>query len=522
MFLLGLTACSNSPQAKEARYLRRGQALLAKKDYSRAFLEFKNASLVMPKDAEPKYQEALTYLAMGDLAKGAAALRWTIELNPKHQRAQLRLGELMAASGNKEVVQRAAIPLEEVLAASPNNPEAKDALALAEWKLGKADEAVAMLEDTLQKFPDRLHTSVELARLKLGQKDLAGAEQVLKQAVAGAPKSSLAELALAQLYLVTNQVPKAEVELRSAIRLDSKSGTALMGLAAIQTAGKRMAEAEQTYRQIAALPGAQYKPDHALFLYNHGKREAALAELEKLSKDDPNDRAARSRLFTAYVALGKNQAAEHLVTAALKANPKDADALFQRGGLFLRSGKVEDARKDLQDILRFRPDFAEAHSAMAEVDKAAGLPRSERQELVEALRINPALFQARLMLARNFIQANESKSALDLLNSASPAQKSTLAFVIERNWALLGVGEIKELRSSLDQALRVRRVPELVIQDGVLRLQQARLHRGNCRRRGSDPTKRRARGAASGGRLPGPQAAREGGKKAPRAVGCKP
>ena len=226
-------------------------------------------------------------------------------MNPKDERAQLKLGELMAASGNKEVVQRAAIPLEEVLSASPNNADAMDALALAEWKLGKTDEAVGRLEDTLRKFPSRLHTSVELARLKLGQKDLAGAEQVLKQAVAGAPQSSLAELALAQLYMVTNQPAKAEAELRNAIRLDSKSGTALMGLAAIQTAGKRMAEAEETYRQIAALPGAEFKPQHALFLYNHGKRDAALAEFEKLAKEDPNDRAARSRLFTAYVADGE-------------------------------------------------------------------------------------------------------------------------------------------------------------------------------------------------------------------------
>ena len=309
--------------------------------------------------------------------------------------------------------------------------------------------------------------------MKLGQKDLAGAEQVLKQAVAGDPQSSLAELALAQLYLVTNQLAKAEAELRNAIRLDSKSGTALMGLAAIQTSGKRMAEAEQTYRQIAALPGAEFKPQHALFLYNHGKRDAALTEFEKLAKADPDDRVARGRLFTAYVQMGKNQAAQNLVAAALKKNPKDIDMLLERAGLSLRSGNVEEAEKDLTEVLRFKPDFAEGHTAMAEVDKVKGLTLSERHELSEALRINPALLQARLALARNYIQANEAKSALDLLNNAPANQKGTLAVVTERNWALLGTGETKEMRSALDQALRVRRVPELVIQDGVLRLHQA-------------------------------------------------
>ncbi len=466
-------ACSSTPQAREAKYLRRGEAYMAKKDYARAFLEFRNASRVMPQDGEPYYQVGLTYMAMGNVANGAEAFRKATELNPKDQRAQLRLGELMAGSGSKDVVKLATDRLEEVLSASPNNSDASDALALAEWKLGKTDEAFSRLEDTLRKFPSRLQTSVELARLKLGQKDLAGAEQVLKQALARDPRSVLAELALGQLYMVTKQPAKAEVELRKAIQLDPKNGTALMGLAAIQTAGKRMAEAEQTYLRIAALPSAEFKPMHALFLFNQGKRDAALAEFEKLAKEYPNDRAAQSRLFAAYVAMGKSQAAQNLAAAALKKNPKDTDALFDRAGLSLRSGNIVEAEKDLRAVLRFKPDFAEGHAAMAAVDRAKGLTLDERHELNESLRINPALLQPRLALARNYIAAKEAKSALDVLNAAPANQKGVLAFVVERNWALLGVGDTKEMRSALDQNLRTGRSPELVVQDGVLRLRLA-------------------------------------------------
>lgn len=471
----GSLACGRSPQAKEAKFLRRGAALMAQKEYTRAYLEFKNASLAMPKDSEPFYQVGVLCLAQGNLACAADALRKAADLNPKDHRAPLKLGELLAMSGNKEVLQLATGRLESVLSTSSSSSdysEASDALALAEWKLGKTEEAVGRLEATLQKFPSRLHTSVELARLKLNQKDLAGAERVLKQAVADSPQSSLAELALGQLYMVTNQPAMAEAELRKAVQLDSKNGMALMALASIQTAGKRMAEAEETYRRMAALPGAEFKPLHALFLYSHGKRDAALAEFEKLAKEDPNDRAARSRLFTAYVAMGKSQAAQNLVAAALKKNPKDADGLFERAGLSLRSGNVVEAETDLREVLRFKPDFAEAHVAMAEVDKVKGLPLAERQELSTALKINSALVQARLALARNFTQAKEAKSALDLMNNTPANQKRMLAVVTERNWALLGTGETKELRSVLDQELRVRRFPELVIQDGVLRLQQ--------------------------------------------------
>ncbi len=169
--------------------------------------------------------------------------------------------------------------------------------------------------------------------MKLGQKDIAGAEKILNQAVAGESKSSPAELALAKLYLVSNQPAKAEGEFRKAIRLDSKNGAALMGIGAIQIAGKRMDEAEKTYRQQATLPIVEYKPLHAMFLFRQGKRDAAVAEFENLDKEDPKDRAARSRLFAAYVQMEKEHAAKNLVAAALKKNAKDTDVFFQRAGL---------------------------------------------------------------------------------------------------------------------------------------------------------------------------------------------
>jgi Tfp pilus assembly protein PilF len=272
--------------------------------------------------------------------------------------------------------------------------------------------------------------------------------------------------------MLTNQPAKAEVELRKAIQLDSKNGPALMRLAAIQVAGNRMAAAEETYRQVASLPVPEFKPVHAFFLYRQGKRDAALAEFEKLAKEDPNDRAARNRLFGAYVGMGKNQAAQNLVAAALKKNPHDADALFQRAALSLRAGNAQDAEMDIRDVLHFEPDFAQGHVALAEIYNEKNSTLAARQEWNEALRINPALLQARLALARSFNQSREAKSALDLLNRTPARQKGTLGVVTERNWALLGAGETKELRSVLDKALRVRRFAELVIQDGLLRLQQ--------------------------------------------------
>ncbi len=465
-----LTAgCNRSPQAKEAQYLKRGAALVAKKDYGRAALEFRNAIKVMPRDAEPYYQLGLTYLATGNGRDGVLALRHATELNPKHAGAQLKLAELMTTSQDQDVLRDAAGRLESILTASPDNIDATDTLALAEWRLGKIDDASKRLEEALQRFPASLHSSIQLAKFKLRQKDLNGAEEVLKKATAAAPRSGDAAVALGELYLLSKQPDRAEPEFRRALSLDAKSGVALEGLAAVQIAGKRMDQAEQTLRQVSALPGKAYKPQHAMFLYRTGKRDEALQEFEALAKADPEDRAARTRVVALYFQMGKLPQAESLLAGVLKKNPKDTDALLQQSRMCLLQGKTREAQNALQTVLHITPDSAPAHLNLAQVYKLQGMTLSARQELSEALRRDSSLLAARVELAKSYI-ASEPRSALQVLDETPQQQKQILAVIVERNWALLRMQNTKEARTNLDEALRLGRIPELVLQDGVLKM----------------------------------------------------
>src|SRR5215475_12537374 len=54
--MLACAGCWRSPLQREARFLELGKKLLAKRDYARANLEFRNAIQIMPRDAEAYYQ----------------------------------------------------------------------------------------------------------------------------------------------------------------------------------------------------------------------------------------------------------------------------------------------------------------------------------------------------------------------------------------------------------------------------------------------------------------------------------
>lgn len=475
LLLMGVvlaSGCRTSPQAKEARYLRQGASLLAKKDYSRALLAFRNASQATPTDAEPYFQMGLAYLGVSDTPVAAGAFRRAAELNPQHLQAQLKLAQIMTATRDRLLVQEASARLEAVLASTPDNPEASDTLAVAEWKLGQPEDATRRLEDTLQKFPAHLQSSVTLARMKLTRRDLAGAEQVLQQAVASAPQSPQAALALGQLYWVFKQPDKAETLMNQILRLDAGNGPALAGLGAIQVAAHRMEEAERTYRRLAALPGKEFNHLHALFLFQTGQRDAALAEFVNLARADPEDRGARTRLLAAYVAMGKIPEAQTLLAAALKRKPKDTDALLQRAELYFRTGNPRDAETDLREVVRFKPGSAAAHFVLAEVYSATGSKESQRQELNEAVRLDPGMLAARVALARFFLASNQAKAALDLLDQTPSQQKALPAVIAERNWALLANGNTKELRRVLDSALKTGGSPDLLVQDAILKMRE--------------------------------------------------
>jgi tetratricopeptide (TPR) repeat protein len=469
--ILGLlVACGSSPQAKEAKFLKRGKAYLAKKDYARATLEFRNAANAMPRDAEPLYQIGLVYLGTGNVAGAVDAFKKATALDPKHAAAQLKLTSLMMTSQTQTVIEDAEKRLQGLLTTTPDSVEAMNTLAVAESKLGKMEDATKLLDQALKRFPADLQSALNLAMLKDSQHDPLGAEEVLKNAVASAPKSSNAVLMLGRLYIQHGKAKEAEVQVQRALELDGKNGPALLSLASLQLSTNRTGDAEQTYKRLASLPNKEYAPIYGLFLFQQGKLDAALAEFLRLAKANPDDREARTRLVAAYVKMEKIPEAERVLADALKRNPKDTDALLQRSELRLRALDTAGAAKDLQEVLKFKPDSAEGHFELAKLKAIQGLALSSRQELNQSLVLSPNHLPARIALAKNLISAGEPKTALELMDGAPQSQKNTLGVMIERNWALIAMDRRQEARQEIDRGLSAIRAPELLEQDGFLRM----------------------------------------------------
>ena len=450
MILVGafLSGCRISPQARRDKYVAAGKQFLQEKDYGRAVLQFKNAAQAMPKDAEVYYQMGVAFSGAKDYGSAVRAFRKALEVNPKHVEAQLRLAQLMAATNDEALLKDAQSRLKSLLEGASATPEMLNTLALTELKLGDAEGATQSLERLLTQAPGELDSSLLLAKAKLSRNDPKGAEAVLEKACNHAPKSADARRLLGEFYIYQQRMPAAEAQLRQALAIDSKNGLALMDLARLQLAGGRKQEAEQCFKQLAALEG--YKSVYAVFLFDEQRHDEAIREFDRLAKENPDDRQARTRLVVAYRLANRGAEADKTLEGVLKKNPKDVDALLQRGEVFIEKRDYARAEADLNQVLRLRPNAPEVHYVFAKLNQARGGILMYRQELSKTLELNPALEAVRVELARNLIQSNEGRAALTVLDSAPEFQKrSSLQILVQRNWALWAMGNAAEMRKGI-------------------------------------------------------------------------
>ena len=181
----------------------------------------------MPKDAEPHYQLGLAYLASGNAQAGARELMQAIKLDPSHVAAQLKLAEMMVGNPDIDVVKKGREKIEEVLATSPNNPDALRTLAVTDLRLEDSNDAVQHLEQALAAAPQDLKTSLTLAMVKLRANDVAGAEQVLLKGAADAPKSVDHVMALGRFYQLIRKPSEAEKAVSARLGARSRLRTRL-------------------------------------------------------------------------------------------------------------------------------------------------------------------------------------------------------------------------------------------------------------------------------------------------------
>jgi len=462
-------SCSRSPQERAARFVTSGKLLLQKGEYTSAFLQFKNAARLQPRDPEPLYYMGLISITQGRAKEAIAYLKRATEVSPQYIPAQIKLAELMVLSQRPDLRKEAAARARAILEQHPDNADALALLASIQSQAGDLESAEGELREALSHNPGRLEVSTGLASLELSHGNWSAAESILKRAIAAAPHSPDPVAALGELYLLQHREADARAEFQRALQIDPHHVPTLLHLAQIAIVEGRPQEAEGIYRRLSQQQPGRFGGLLARFLAESGKLQEAIEEYRVVLKADPDNRRVRSGLVEVLVKAGRVGEANSLLEAALDKNPSDVAALQQRAELLFEGGQYESSRQALAQLLQYEPNSAEAHYLLSGIYKVKGQFARQYQELNEALRLNPQLLPARIELARALLRDDKASEALQLLQHAPAEQQQSPLLVAQRNWTFLALRDLRSFASGIPNGA-AGNTPEFLLQRGILKL----------------------------------------------------
>ena len=473
--MLLLAAC-DSPEEREAAYLKSGKELYESGELSKAAIEFRNALKINPTGVEAKYFTALIFERKGNVPRAISAFQEVALQDPNNRAVQLKLGQY--ALMNSDAAQ-ASDRADKLIALDSNQPDGHTMKGAALLMMGKLPEAEAEARAALALKPHDEDATIVLASQRARQKKFDEAEAIINEALEVNPKS--VQLLGFKLKLLADQNRKTEVEqaLRQLIELDPTNPGHVVLLASELTAAGRLPEARDEFRRgiVANKDSQPLLAAYADFLEKHVGTDEAIDEAKKLAGQykgnalysfllsrlyikanrlDEADALLKqlveelerssdkldSQVELARITLlrGDEQGALDQLATILKADSKNQSALILRAGIRLKNGKFDESIADARAILSDSPTstaalaiLAKAYTATHEEELAVGALRNLSRVMPTSVDVHKQLAGLLVMRA-----PDEALKALDAAIALSPgdaelkAQKAQVLIYTKR------------------------------------------------------------------------------------------
>jgi len=298
------------------------------------------------------------------------------------------LGNLELSAGNYEK----AISFYNQIPADNNIQDVHLNWGVAEWRLGKIDNAIKQFQMELKIFPESYDALTNLAQIYLKKELFEKASRYARQAIKIKPYSSLARIILSFALIELQQYDEAETNLTTFLKNyahdELYTESVLAGIHLLQ--GKSDL-AENEYRSILnrikeqAQPGYepefQYSKEFSIggnwkefkgkIYYSLGhiflqksNYDSALAYFTKSTENFPNLSDAWISKANTLLVMNQLPASDTAFSTGLKINPANFQAWYDYGLLLVTMNRIDDARQAFKNALKYNPDFSEAEEEL--------------------------------------------------------------------------------------------------------------------------------------------------------------
>lgn len=279
---------------------------------------------------------------------------------------------------------------------------------------GRRDDQLRVLREMVAAEPEKQGLKVRLAGALVARDDAAGAEKLLKDAIAKNPQSAELQIGLGDFYRATKRSGDALAAYERAAdqwAVNTPEGLqARNRIVAQHAVDGRVAEARAGIAEIlaAAPDNADALLSRATFAFLDRQYEPAIADLRMVLRREQSPEALLL-LARSYVGMGDNVVAADTYRRLLEQEPTNSAAGRELALLLGDQGDRAGASAILRDLVGRRPGDSEAASALVQSLVAQGdfaSAEAEARRLVEGSADRPA---AQTQLAR-VLQAKGSTS----------------------------------------------------------------------------------------------------------------
>ena len=407
-----------------------GKMYQFRESYPMALSEFRAALKLDPNSAGVRVAMAETMLEMGDVSKAVTTLQEAAQMAPDDLDVHLMLGRIYGEAHSQEQMRK---------------------------------KALAEFEKVLDLDSENLEALQNAAELRAEDRDYEKAVEYFERFRKLMPSSIGACYSEAQALISLNRYDDAIRVLKAGldIRDDIPDYTLLLGhLLAHQG---RFEEAVQVYRRGLDSDPSNQDPRVALGLaeahLHLGDGPEAVALLEKLSGDHPDDSEIRYDLARAYLEVNRLDDARGILeelekTSDLKSTPTRIEVGISLANALAGLGELDQAAQELHTLLQLvgeedrdiRPLLLKNLALLRErQSRTAESHRAEAIDLLEqAVKIQPNDLTSKLQLIDMYSRASRDKDALSLSQSLLDQYPTDPYVLIARARALAAAGEVDE------------------------------------------------------------------------------
>ena len=385
-----LVAGCSSRASRAKNYYEKGTSYLAKHEYVKARIEFRNALQQNDKmleawralaevdehthnwqelaaslrrvteldknDAKSRVQLAKLYLLGNAVDRALQMANAAVELEPNDPNVLALKGAVLLRLKDAEGAKQA---VEAALKIDPTNADANAILATERFQRGDDAGALAALANVPAAHKDDIGLLLLKVTIYDHMKNSQQVESLLKRLVALHPKQNSFRSQLIRFYIAHERPDDAVEALRSYVTENPTDVNAELQLVGLLASVKSPAAAQEELEARIKAGGKvlPYQIALAKLEFARGNIAASIALLKKLTQSSNRDDAITAKNTLAELYLTKNDfaAAEPVVEDVLGEDSRNTDALRLRAVIRLNKGKTDDAIADLRRALNDQP-----------------------------------------------------------------------------------------------------------------------------------------------------------------------